>query len=72
MQCGCNIDVITGPAQLEEINLTYMSTVQAIQKLYYCVGHIAPERLQYLVKDGQWSCKPVNFARELRPPFEQA
>ena len=45
--CGVcfNVDVTTGPTQLEEANLTFMSKVQAIQNLHYCVGHIAPERL---------------------------
>ena len=70
----CNIDVTTGPTQLEEANLTYISKVQAIQNLHYCVGHISPERLQHLVENGQWSWthafKPANFARELPPyPF---
>ena len=33
------------------------------------MGHIAPERLQHLAENGQWSCthasKLVNFVREL-------
>ena len=45
-----NVDVTTGPTQLEEASLTYMSKVQAIQNLLYCVGHIAPEKLQHLVE----------------------
>ena len=53
-------------------NLTYMTKVQAIQYLHYCVGRIAPKRLQHLVENGQWSwmhaSKPINFAREL-PPY---
>ena len=36
-----NFDVTTGPIQLEEGNLTYMSKVQAIQNLHYCVGGAA-------------------------------
>ena len=60
-----NVDVTTGPTQLEEADLTYMSKVQAIQNLQYC----APARLQHLVENGQWSwnhaSKPINFAREL-------
>ena len=66
-----NVDVITGPTQLQEANMTYMTKAQAIQNLHYCVGHIAPERLQHLVENGQWSwthaSKPVNFVRELPP-----
>ena len=37
-----NVDVTTGPTQLEEANLTYMSMIQAIQNLHYCFGLIAP------------------------------
>ena len=52
--CVCfNVDVTTGTTQLEEANLNYLSKVQAIQNLHYCMGHIAPERLQYLVENGQ-------------------
>ena len=64
-----NVDITTGPTQLEEANMIYMTKAQAIQNLHYCVGHVAPERLQRLFEDGQWSwthsSKPVNFAREL-------
>ena len=49
--------------------MTYMTKVQVIQNLHYCVGHIAPERLQHLIENAQWSwthaSKPVNFVREL-------
>ena len=33
----CNDYDIAGPTQLEEANLTYISKVQAIQNLLYCV-----------------------------------
>ena len=63
-----NVDVTTGPNQLEEANLTFMSKLQAIQNSHDCVEHIASERLQHLVENGQWlwthASKPVNFARE--------
>ena len=66
-----NVDIATGPTQLEEANLTYMTKSQAIQNLHYCVGDIAPERLQHLIENGQrsWThaSKPVNFVRELPP-----
>ena len=66
-----NVEVIIGPNQLEEANITYLIKMQAIQNLHYCVGHIAPERLRHLVENGQWSwthvSKPVNFIRELPP-----
>ena len=49
----CNVDVIAGPTQEQETNMTYMSKVQTIQDLHYCFENIAPERLQYLVENGQ-------------------
>ena len=64
-----NVDVITGPTQLEEANITYVTKTQAVKNLHWCVRHIAPERLQHLAENGQWSwthaSKPVTFAREL-------
>ena len=66
-----NVDVSTGPSQLEEANLAYITKAQDIQNLHYCMGHIASKRLQHLVENGQWSwthaSKDVNFARELPP-----
>ena len=66
-----NVKLTTGPTQLEESDMTLMKMAQAIQNLHYCVGLIAPARLQHLVENGQWSWthvpKPVNFARELTP-----
>ena len=51
--------------------MTFMTKAQAIHNLHYSVGHIAPERLQHMVENGQWSwphaSKPVNFVRELPP-----
>ena len=44
-----NVEVVTGPTQLEEANMAYMTKTQAIQNLHYCVGDIASERLQHLV-----------------------
>ena len=48
-----SVEVTTGPTQLREVNMAYKTKAQAIQNLHYCVGHIAPERLQHLMENGQ-------------------
>ena len=50
-----NVDAMTGPSQLEEADMVYMTKAQAVQNLHYCVGHLAPEREHHLVANGQWS-----------------
>ena len=66
-----NVDIFKGPSQIEEAHAAYISEVQADENLHYTIGHIAPERMQYLVENGQWSwthpSKPKNFVRDLQP-----
>ena len=49
-----NANITTNPSQPEEANLTYMKKAPAILNRPYCVGLIAPERLQHLVENGQF------------------
>ena len=61
-----NVDIFEGPSQTEEAQATYISKVQAIENLHH---EHAPERMQHLVENGQWSwthpSKPTNFVRDL-------